>query len=313
MCKLIGSMATRTVALVILLLPAAPLCGQQLISSFEGDLSSSVGATWEGPGIPNSDIGPDGATDGTRALALHHPGGWGIQAILKGGLPLAQGAAAHDFLVMDVSTTDLGVGDDTWSPSWRQMFVIFNSNQGGWQQKQIDYPVAPDDGSTFTFPVVLDLNEVLSTQPNPVSVKANAQAFVSGGGQGTYFELFLAMQGGDQGPAAPVRYGDYAPDNVVTTADYVTWRKTFGGTTLPNETVSLGAVDAEDYTEWRAHYGDDYTHITTIIDNVRFANAGSGSGSLSQGAIPEPASFLMALAAGLALAARRRVRSTKVS
>src|SRR4249919_1851035 len=95
MCKLIGSMATQTVALVILMLPAAPLCGQQLLSSFENDLSSSVGATWEnqaGPGIPNSDFVTAGATDGAYALAIHHETFWNnnVPAILNGGMQLAQ-------------------------------------------------------------------------------------------------------------------------------------------------------------------------------------------------------------------------------
>ena len=35
--------------------------------------------------------------------------------------------------------------------SWRQMIVVFNSNQGGWQQSAIDYPVAADDGGSLTY------------------------------------------------------------------------------------------------------------------------------------------------------------------
>lgn len=309
MCKLIGSMAAQTVALVILMLPAAPLCGQQLLSSFEGNLSSSVGATWEGPGIPNSEFVSAGATEGTSALAVHHATSWDannpVPLILNGGMPLAQAVASHDFLTFDVTTTDSGIAGDGLSPSFRIMWVVVNTSQGGWHQSaQLDFPVAADDGSSFTFPLVLDLNNS--------NIKADAQAYVnSGGGANAYFQLLLPMIGGDQG--TPVKPGDYSPDNLVNAPDYVTWRKSFGGTTLPNETVSLGSVDAEDYTEWRAHFGADYSRITTIIDNIRFANAGSGSGSLSQGAIPEPSSFVMALAAGLALVARRRVRSSNIS
>ena len=103
-------------------------------------------------------------------------------------------------------------------------------------------------------------------------MKADAQAFVnSGGGEGTYWELLLPMTAATK--ALPVKAGDYGPaDNFVNAADYVTWRNNVGGTTLANETVSLGSVDAEDYAEWRAHFGNNYTQITTIIDNVRFAN-----------------------------------------
>lgn len=294
-------------ALVLSATSSATLFGQaQLISSFENNLSSSVGATWEGPGIPTSEFVSAGASDGASALAIHHPTGWNVQAILKGGTQLAQAAASHDFLLIDATTTDLGVAGDGWSPSWRQVFVIFNSNEGGWQQKQIDVPVAADDGGSFTYTLVLDLNEVLNSPADPDSVKANAQAYVNNvGGQGTYWELFLAMQGGDQG--TPVKAGDYAADNLVNARDYVTWRKTLGGSALPNETVSPGLVDAADYTEWRSHYGIDYSQITTIFDNVRFANAGSGSGGLSSSSVPEPSSLVLALvAAVIATRVRRR-------
>ena len=299
MWKCFGSTATVAVAFVASVLSSAPLyCQAQLISSFENNLSSSVGATWEGPGIPNSEFVSTGATDGTSALAIHHSTAWNIQAILRGGLPLAQAAATHDFLVLDVTTTDLGIAGDGWSPAWRQMIVVFNSNQGGWQQSDINYPVAADDGGSLTSTVVLDL--VAS------GVKANAQAYVnSGGGGNTYWELFLPMQGGDQGP--PVKAGDYGSDSLVNASDYVTWRKSLGGTTLANETVTPGSVDAADYTEWRAHFGKDYSQITTIIDNVRFASAGSGAGGLAATGVPEPSSAALILAAVLALASRRRV------
>ena len=299
MWKCFGSTATVAVAFVASVLSSAPLyCQAQLISSFENNLSSSVGATWEGPGIPNSEFVSTGATDGTSALAIHHSTAWNIQAILRGGLPLAQAAATHDFLVLDVTTTDLGIAGDGWSPAWRQMIVVFNSNQGGWQQSDINYPVAADDGGSLTSTVVLDL--VAS------GVKANAQAYVnSGGGGNTYWELFLPMQGGDQG--TPVKAGDYGSDSLVNASDYVTWRKSLGGTTLANETVTPGSVDAADYTEWRAHFGKDYSQITTIIDNVRFASAGSGAGGLAATGVPEPSSAALILAAVLALASRRRV------
>jgi hypothetical protein len=300
MRKRFSSMATLAVALVVLALGSGPLfCQAQLVSSFENNLSSSVGATWEGPGIPSSEFVSTGATDGTSALAIHHPTGWNIQAILKGGLPLAQDAASHDFLLLDATTTDQGVAGDGWSPSWRQIFVVFNSNQGGWQQSQLDFPVAADDGGSLTSTLVLDL---VSS-----GVKANAQAYVnSGGGNGTYWELFLPMQGGDQGTV--VKAGDYGPaDSLVNAADYITWRKSVGGTTLANETVSQGTVDEADYTEWRAHFGKDYSQITTIIDNVRFANAGSGSGGLSATGVPEPSSCALLLVAMLALGRTRRV------
>lgn len=299
MCKRIYSTATIRAALVMLVLGGAPLFGQaQLISSFENNLSSSVGATWEGTGIPNSEYTATGATDGSSALAIHHATGWTIQAVLNGGMQLAQAAATHDFLLIDATTTDLGIAGDGWSPAWRQVFVVFNSNQGGWQQTQIDLAVAGDDGGSLTSTLILDL--VAS------GVKANAQAFVNAGVvENSYWQLSLPMQGGDQG--TPVKAGDYSSDNLVNAADYVTWRENLGGTTLANETVSLGTVDTADYAEWGSHFGTDYAKITTIIDNIRFANAGSGA--LTTGSVPEPSSVVLIFAAALTLAGCRRTRT----
>ena len=55
---------------------------------------------------------------------------------------------------------------------------------------------------------------------------------------------------------SPVLAGDYNDDGVVDAADYVVWRKSLGGPSLPNETVSLGIVDQADYSEWRVSFGN---------------------------------------------------------
>ncbi|HEX4414351.1 MAG TPA: PEP-CTERM sorting domain-containing protein [Lacipirellulaceae bacterium] len=296
-------MAAVTGAAIVFAVGSAPLfCQAQVIGSFEGSLSSSVGVNWEGPGAAPPDYVTVGATDGSSALAIHQaPNAWTIELDLKGGMALAQAVATHDFLVLDATTTDNGVAGDGWSPSYRQIFVVFNSNQGGWQQNQLDFPVAGDDGGSLTATVVLDLAAT--------GIKANAQAYVNAGTvDGSYWELFLPIQGADQG-APSVKPGDYSNDGVVNTADYVTWRKNLGGSTLANETVSPGTVDAADYAEWRSHFGSDYSQMTTIIDNVRFADAGAGSGSLSAGGVPEPSSLVLTLILGFAVSAFRTSRS----
>jgi hypothetical protein len=63
--------------------------------------------------------------------------------------------------------------------------------------------------------------------------------------------------------------GDHNKDGTVDAADYVVWRKT-----------NIGGDQG--YLDWRAHFGD--------------SNLGSGAvGGSSLGAVPEPASFLLAL------------------
>jgi hypothetical protein len=195
---------------------------------------------------------------------------------------------------IDMTTTDLGTAGYGWSPAWRQVFAIFNSNQGGWQQNQLDFPVAGDDRGSLTQTVTLDLAST--------GIKANAQAFVnSGGGGNTYWELYLVFQGADQG--VPIQAGDYNNDNVVNAADYTVWRDHLGGTLLTNETVSPGIVDAADYAEWKAHFNIDYTKITTIMDNIGFTNAGSAS--LATSSVPEPATRWLLLVGALAIGRRQ--------
>jgi hypothetical protein len=83
--------------------------------------------------------------------------------------------------------------------------------------------------------------------------------------------------------------GDYNNNGVVDAGDYVAWRK---GGTLANEVADPGTVSAADYTEWRARFGN---------------TQGAGSG-LEGGAIPEPAAWMLAVAAmgliGLKLGAK---------
>jgi len=81
--------------------------------------------------------------------------------------------------------------------------------------------------------------------------------------------------------------GDYNGNGVVDAADYVLWRN---GGPLQNEVATAGSVTPEDYTEWRARFGNT-----------------SGSGSvLGAAAVPEPAAALLAMFALSALAYSRK-------
>jgi hypothetical protein len=86
--------------------------------------------------------------------------------------------------------------------------------------------------------------------------------------------------------------GDYNNNGVVDAADYVLWRQ---GGPLQNEVNTPGTVDPSDYTVWRALFG---------------TTAGSGSGSLDGGAVPEPLSFLLTLVAIAAMVVMGRGRIT---
>jgi hypothetical protein len=82
-------------------------------------------------------------------------------------------------------------------------------------------------------------------------------------------------------PALP---GDYNDDGVVDVADYIEWRHNLGNdVTLPND-VTPGSVDAEDYDEWLAHFG-------------QALGGGSAAGVLGQSkSVPEPSTLWFAFA-----------------
>jgi hypothetical protein len=99
--------------------------------------------------------------------------------------------------------------------------------------------------------------------------------------------------------------GDYNHDGFVDAADYVTWRDSRGrtgsalladGTGINQNTLTNvpdGVVDVNDYTLWKNKFGT-------------FA-PGAGSGSLSNGTVPEPASaLLLGIGFGLASVVRGR-------
>ena len=70
--------------------------------------------------------------------------------------------------------------------------------------------------------------------------------------------------------------GDYNNNGTVDAADYVLWRK---GAALQNEVTTIGENTPDDYTEWRARFGN---------------TSGAGSGALSA-AVPEPGTAVLTL------------------
>lgn len=91
----------------------------------------------------------------------------------------------------------------------------------------------------------------------------------------------------------PIISGDYNSSGSVTAADYTVWRNNFGFTNnAAADGDGSGVVDMADYVIYRKKFG---------------ATSGSGSGSLSESAVPEPSSaFLVLSAAGVLTFYRRR-------
>ena len=93
--------------------------------------------------------------------------------------------------------------------------------------------------------------------------------------------------------------GDYNGNGTVDAADYVLWRK---GGTLQNEVADPGVNSADDYTEWRARFG-----------NTAGSGAALPSAQSLSAAVPEPSTavLLTAGALGLLAGARRRTGITR--
>jgi PEP-CTERM motif len=114
-------------------------------------------------------------------------------------------------------------------------------------------------------------------------------ANVTGGGllklEMEYMEIRLPSQ---------VLAGDYNGNGVVDAADYTVWRDKLGqSVTIPGDTTP-GTVVQADYDVWKNNFG---------------AHAGSGSGALSVGAVPEPATWLLGLIGFVGAGVLRRRKS----
>ena len=86
--------------------------------------------------------------------------------------------------------------------------------------------------------------------------------------------------------------GDYNHNNVVDAADYVLWRKTLGqsGAGLAADGNGNNMIDSGDYNIWRAHFGQP---------------PGSGSSTVANAAVPEPATLVLLIFAAAGYYLRR--------
>jgi hypothetical protein len=80
--------------------------------------------------------------------------------------------------------------------------------------------------------------------------------------------------------------GDYNNDGKVNAADYTLWRDNLGAAneTALNDNGDGGGVTASDYTYWKQRYG----------------SPGAGGGALAGSGVPEPATSIYLIAAGIA-------------
>ncbi|MCC7085371.1 MAG: lamin tail domain-containing protein [Pirellulales bacterium] len=172
---------------------------------------------------------------------------------------------------------DSVLADNDWQI---KQTIDLSASASGWHTLSIDYDpttgnvIAKYDHNTYNFTTATDLVGTFY-----VGYRENLPGTGNTVARPPTYDLYIAPAG------VP---GDYNNNGVVDAADYVLWRN---GGPLQNEVSTIGSVTAEDYTAWRARFGNT-----------------SGSGSVqTAAAVPEPGTFLLVLAgAAMATAARRR-------
>ncbi len=143
-----------------------------------------------------------------------------------------------------------------------------------------------------------DQNEIESDYGSPGNYYLSTSNFTTTNTFGTFLATFNQTDSGRYGDSNFVAYydlpagvqGDFNGNSVVDAGDYVAWRK---GGTLQNEVSTVGTNTPEDYTDWRARFGN----IT-------------GTG-LASSAVPEPSATALVIIASLSWRQGRRVRRGK--
>jgi len=137
---------------------------------------------------------------------------------------------------------------------------------------------------TGTSASALDLQQFVTAQLGSAFVNSEANSIADNGAivgrvQDASLNSYAVIWKPETGVA-----GDYNNNGVVDMADYVLWRN---GGTLFNEVSTPGANTSDDYTAWRARFGN---------------TSASATATLSGTAIPEPSLISMAIIATLAAA-----------
>jgi hypothetical protein len=113
---------------------------------------------------------------------------------------------------------------------------------------------------------------------------------VSGGTRGFSVDGFSVRLAG----VPPAQEGDYNTNGKVDAADYVLWRNTLGYSVVPfsfSDGGGNGTIDSEDFGVWRTRFGQG------------IGAAGTGT------SVPEPATIVLLITAGLMLGRRRTERA----
>lgn len=271
---------------------AASVNADTLLSSFDTDLSSSLGVNWEvfGPNWSTEHVAQ--LSQGTGALRVLHNPNWQVGLKLVGGEALAQLITTSARLEFDAM--------GAYGMAWRQAFVVLNGNNehvGFQQTEEFGLPVPSDPFNH----IVIELSDANRNAAGAQNWKAMAQAWLNApaGDTKTYFELMIGFQGGSNAPTA-----DFNFDTAVDGKDFLIWQRNFGNMEAGPEQGDSNfdaLVDGVDLNAWKTEFGRP---VASTIDNIRFTTTPAVA------AVPEPATGLGCfIALAMTVTARRRYQS----
>jgi hypothetical protein len=174
------------IALSLLCFAVSGAAAGTLLSSFEQNLDTSVGLTWQ-TGL-NTEYVTEGATEGVYALQIEHNTEW-TQDFMLGGKETAQLVADNYFFEVDVTTpADI---------EWRQLFVVMQGGNpySGWLQAE-QFELSANQTQTIS----LDLNSTVAGSATGQTYREHAATTVAD--PEGWWEMFLIFQGADQSGAA---------------------------------------------------------------------------------------------------------------
>ena len=218
------------------------------------------------------------------------------------------------------SPTAIDLGKMVWEYGYEITQVTGTVNLGvfGDQTVDITSSIPEDDrtgaGESRDLPTVL-LDEILSEPESGTSAHVFVEVDDLGLGQAVFSDIMLGSIDVPLFGSRPIQrinvearvdiigfdFGDYDRSGAVNADDYMAWRNSFGltGPDLAADGNGDASVDAADYVLWRANFG---------------AGAGSATHASIVGAVPEPTSGLMLIAAvSFGLIARRTRRGQMFS
>jgi hypothetical protein len=201
------------------------------------------------------------------------------------------------------SPTAIDLDKMVWEYSYEITKVTGTVNLGifGDVTQDITSSIPEDDrigmGESRNLPAVL-LDETLSEPESGTSAHVFVEVDDLGFGQGVFSDIMLGSIDVPLFGSRPIQrinvearvdivgydFGDYNRSGQVNADDYALWRSSFGqtGPDLAADGNGNETIDAADYVLWRANFG---------------SGAGSAAEASIVGAVPEPASGLLLIAA----------------